>query len=360
MAACLLTGIAFMPLTAHAQFDEASPSLQESVGAASVLDRAQDLAGEIQVQEETVIQNLLPESEIQTEQEAAVDLESPLPEQETPVMQEVAEPAVQPEAQDLSPVSSGVADVPDMPAAQEGGQGEFNEDLFFDAEALVPTSDLSRQGAPSTVNPATSPGSRLIVTRKQANPGSKEARLIAAERATRLGRYESALEIYEGLYVSNKRDPNILLGRATALQRAGYDDEAIAAYEELLEIRPHNVEAQINLQGLMSKRYPAVALRNLKDLNEDQPGNSAVIAQLAVVEAQLGHYAEAIRYLGVAASMEPNNANHVFNMAVIADRAGDKKQAIRFYEEALEVDTLYGAGKTIPRETVFERLAQLR
>lgn len=178
--------------------------------------------------------------------------------------------------------------------------------------------------------------------------------------ATKLGRYESALEIYDGLYATNKRDPNILLGRATSFQRAGRFDEAIAAYEELLEIRPSNVEAQINLQGLMGRRYPAVALINLQKLHEDNPGSTAIIAQIAVIEAQLGRYPDAIRYLGMAASMEPNNANHIFNMAVIADRAGDKKQAVRYYEEALEVDTLYGASKSIPRETVFERLAQLR
>jgi Tfp pilus assembly protein PilF len=58
--------------------------------------------------------------------------------------------------------------------------------------------------------------------------------------------------------------------------------------------------------------------------------------------------------------MEPQNAGHVFNMAVIADRAGDKKQAITYYEEALEIDTLYGSGRSIPRDAVFERLAELR
>lgn len=258
------------------------------------------------------------------------------------------------------PSSQGLAPATSSPAGQNTQQGAFSEDLFFDAEALVPTSDLSKQAAPSKVDPVMNPGSRLVVTTKQANPGSKEARLTAAQRAMKLGRYESALEIYEGLYAVNKRDPNILLGRATALQRAGYDDEAMVAYEDLLDLRPGNIDAQINLQGLLSTRYPAVALRNLRELAEAHPGNVAVVAQLAVVEARVGQYPEAIRHLGVAASIEPENASHLFNMAVIADRAGDKKQAIRYYEDALEIDTLYGAGKSIPRESVFERLAQLR
>ena len=47
-------------------------------------------------------------------------------------------------------------------------------------------------------------------------------------------------------------------------------------------------------------------------------------------------------------------------MAVIADKAGDKKQAISYYEKALEIDTINGGGRSIPREVVYERLAQLR
>jgi hypothetical protein len=47
-------------------------------------------------------------------------------------------------------------------------------------------------------------------------------------------------------------------------------------------------------------------------------------------------------------------------MAVIADRGGKKDQAIQYYEKALEVDTIYGGGRTIPREAAFARLSQLR
>ena len=58
--------------------------------------------------------------------------------------------------------------------------------------------------------------------------------------------------------------------------------------------------------------------------------------------------------------MDPKNANLIYNMAVIADRSGDKKQAVSYYEQALEVDSVHGANRTIPREAVYERLAQIR
>lgn len=265
-----------------------------------------------------------------------------------------------PAAPSPSPVAAapvaGQSETTALPAPGE----QFNENLFFDAEALVPEGELARKAAPSNVDPVLNPGSRLVVATKDFNPNSREARLVAAERAMKLGRFEAALEIYEGLYMKNKRDPNILLGRAIALQNLNRDDEAINAYEEILNVRPDNLDAQINLNGLVGKRYPAVALQKLQEIYRKNPGNTAVVAQMAVMEAKLGRYEEAVRFLGTAASMEPQNANHVFNMAVIADRAGDKAAAIKYYEEALEIDTLYGAGRSIPRDSVFARLAQLR
>lgn len=300
--------------------------------------------------EDSTLQPLLPGAD-----EPDFDLEPPA----APMAQEVDAAPAMPENVDLTPAIpevDAVANVPDAAPVQE----EFNEDLFFDAEALVPQSDLSREGAPSKVDPVLNPGSRLVISRKKANAGSREARAVAAERAMKLGRYESALEIYNDLHTANKRDPNALMGKAIALQRIGRDEEAIEAYEALLALRPKNLSAQVNMQGLLGKRYPAVALRNLLELREQNPASIAVVAQLSVIEAKLGRYDEAIRYLGVAASMEPQNAGHVFNMAVIADRAGDKKQAITYYEEALEIDTLYGSGRSIPRDAVFERLAELR
>ncbi|MCC6598185.1 MAG: tetratricopeptide repeat protein [Alphaproteobacteria bacterium] len=270
----------------------------------------------------------------------------------------VPAPPAQSVLSEPSAATPELATVPVMPSPVL--DQEFDENLFFDAEALVPEGEVARKGAPSKVNPSLNPASRFVISTKDYSPNSKEARLVAADRAMVLGRFESALEIYDGLYAQNRRDPNILLGRAIAFQSLNRDGEAINAYEELLKIRPKNIDAQINLNGLVGKLYPAVALQKLRDIYDDNPGNTATVAQMAVMEARLGRYEDAIRYLGTAASMEPRNAGHVFNMAVIADRAGDKKMAIKYYEEALEIDTLYGSSRSIPRDTVFARLAQLR
>ncbi len=112
--------------------------------------------------------------------------------------------------------------------------------------------------------------------------------------------------------------------------------------------------------GLLGTRYPAVALRRLIDLYGANQSHVGLTAQLAVAYAKSGDMNSALRYLGVAASMDPQNANHIYNMAIIADRSDQTKKAVQYYEQALEVDTVYGGGRSIPRDAVYQRLARIR
>ncbi len=262
------------------------------------------------------------------------------------------------EALAVAPVqdsASPVAEIPALPVDKS-----VDQNLFFDANNLVPEGEMGSKGGPRKVDPLLEPASKLIVVKKNYTKNSRQAQIVSAQRAISLGRYDSALEMYNALYAKNKRDPNILMGRAISLQHMGQDDEAIRAYEELLDIHPGNVQAQVNMLGLVGQRYPSVGLRRLLELREKEPGNVAIIGQIAVLAANSGQNDEALKYLGMAMSMEPNNATHAYNMAVIADKMGHKEDAVKFYESALETDSIYGGGKDVPREAVYERLAQLR
>lgn len=281
-----------------------------------------------------------------------------LAQDEMPVPSAIVNEAPAPEVQNLLPPVEAPA--PDNANLQTPESNiAVDEDVFYDADELVPTGELSRN-APRKVNPVLEPASKLIIVRKNASPGSRQAQLVSAKRAIKLGRHSSALEIYNSLYKKNKRDPQILMGRAVALQHLGLTEEAIAAYEELLDLRPNNMEAQTNMLGLLSEQFPAVALRKLKDLRTNHPDNVGLVAQMAITEARIGNFDSAMRYMGVAASMEPNNANHYFNMGIIADQAGATREAVKYYELALETDTIHGGGRTIPRDQVYTRLAQIR
>ncbi len=244
-------------------------------------------------------------------------------------------------------------------AVHSGVDLEEDPEAFFDAEQLVPQGEMSKQG-PKRVNPTLQPASKLITVRKNAGQDSTTAQLISAERAMSLGLYDSALEMFDRLYAKNKRDPRVLMGRAVALQNLGHFEDAMRMYEDLSSLDSRNVEVKVNMLGLLATKYPAIALRRLADLREEHPDNVGVVAQLAVTEANVGDFDSALKHLGMAASMEPQNANHLYNMAVITDRAGQTSQAVSYYEQALEVDSIYGSGRSIPREAVYERLANIR
>ena len=233
------------------------------------------------------------------------------------------------------------------------------EGSFFDANNLVPQSEMGRKG-PLNVNPVTQPASKFVIVRKNTDIDEKFMRLISAERAMSLGRFDSALLMFDDLYDFNKKDARVLMGRAVSLQKVGRFDEAMQMYEELDKVEPDNVDVKVNMLGLLGTRYPSIALRRLLDLHRLNKGNVALTAQIAIAYAKTGNARLALRYLGMAASMEPNNANHLFNMAVISDRAGDEEKAVSYYEKALEVDIVHGAGRSVPRDVIYERLAQIR
>lgn len=257
-----------------------------------------------------------------------------------------------PAAPNIVPQTVGA--VPALPAEQA-----IDENVFFDAETLVPEGEMVDVG-PIKVDPETQPASKLIIVRENHSANSRQAQLVSADRAIQLGRYESALVIYEKLLLANPNDQDAKVGRAVSLQHVGRSEEAISAYEQILDKRPGNVDARVNMLGLVGSRYPASALAQLGELLQSNPSDTRILSQMAIIQADVGQYNEALQSLGIVAGLEPTNAVHLFNIAVIADRAGKKKEAIKYYEEALDKDTIYGGSRTIPRDTVFERLAQLR
>ena len=283
----------------------------------------------------------------------------------------------------VSPGKQGVAQIPGLEGggAEEGIVGKGapatqetvltpmedkpapvapGEDNYFDSKMTVPTNQAAKDTGPRKVDPVMEPGSKFVVVNKTYNAQSQESLMISANRALKLGRYEAAIEMYDSLYSRNPKDPAILLGRAVSYQKAGRADSALKIYDELLAVDKGNENALLNMLGLLREQYPEVALRRLMNLHEQYPGNAGIAAQIGLTEADLRHYGEALRYLGMAASIEPRNAQHLFNMGIVADRKGDKAQAIKFYEQALEADAVYGGGRSVPREQIYDRLSALR
>ncbi|MGH1404534.1 MAG: tetratricopeptide repeat protein [Alphaproteobacteria bacterium] len=258
--------------------------------------------------------------------------------------------------------SNGTGLVPEMTNSIAGPSAEkssADDEAFFDANNMVPQGEMAQDG-PVNVNPIYQPASKLVLVRKTVAADERSAALVAAERAMKLGIYDSALQLFDDLYLENKKDARVLMGRAVSLQKLGRFDEAMQVYEELESVAPDDIVAKVNMLGLLGTRYPSIALRRLLELHSENKDNVLLTGQLAVAYAKSGDLRSALKYLGIAASMEPRNASHVFNMAVLSDRAGESAKAVSFYERALEIDTIHGGGRSIPRDSVYERLAQIR
>lgn len=230
------------------------------------------------------------------------------------------------------------------------------EERYYSSDRGVTTSDLS---TPSKADPIKDPAQKLIIVDRLGSSGGVDSLFVAAQRALDLRRYGSALQMFEDLYRKNPRDQRIVMGRAVALQMTGNEEKAIQAYEELLDLAPKNPKVLVNLLGLISKQYPAVALERLKELYEKNPGNAAIAAQMGLAEAGMHNYESAERYVGVATSIEPDNAKHYYNLAVIYDRNRNYKKAIGHYERALEIDSM-ARESHVQREVIYDRLSRLR
>lgn len=228
---------------------------------------------------------------------------------------------------------------------------------YYDSASIMGGSNTP---GPREVDPRYEPGSSFVVVSKTAGADSQPARIIAAQRALELGRYTSALELYEDLYKKNPKNKQILMGLAVAQQESGFDASALATYDELIKLDPNNLDAVANMLGLMKEQSPAMAMQKLQELWARGDVNSNIASELGLASAQLGQTQDAMKYLGVAVSMEPNNPIHFYNMAVISDRAGAKKDAIEYYEKALEVNSTTGAGLSIDKKQIYDRLSHLR
>jgi hypothetical protein len=233
-------------------------------------------------------------------------------------------------------------------------------DAYYDSATPPPPAGMEAVVGPRKVNPVVEPAMKFIIVNKDEGPQGIDSQVVAANRALKLGQYEAAASMFGTLYSRNPRDPRILMGRAVALEKTGNPELALRTYEQLLNVDHNNTNALVNMLGLLRKQYPQVALRRLMNLYDKYPGNAMIAAQIGVTEADQGQYDDAMKYLGMAASMEPNNAQHQFNMAVIADRAGKRADALKYYEQALETDAVYGESRSVNREQIYDRVSVLR
>lgn len=220
----------------------------------------------------------------------------------------------------------------------------------------APSDDILIERAPETANTALE-GMITVIDESD----YFRDRYAAAKRSRDGGAARSALAIYDELLARQPTDQVALLGRALALHRLGRGGDAVKAYETVLQRFPDELAALTNMLGLIGRQSPVKALSQLGRIYRINPSLAPVAAQMAMIHAQLGDSANAIRFMNEAAIIEPRNAGFQVNLAIMNDRAGNRDAAIGAYEQALAAAAA-GNAQALPlsANAIRERLKYLR
>ena len=271
-----------------------------------------------------------------------------------------AELAIVQHADVIDQLSRPAGTAPD--AAPAAGTGvPFDPSTGADANraAMKSVDDILNQQ--TTVKAVVRPiPSGYMTIRKESDAGSIDSRLKSARVALAQGNNGAALGLFNDLHQDYPKDKRILMGRAVSLQKLGQSDEALAAYEAVLNRDPKNIDALNNMLGLLKAKDPQLALEKLQQLHDAYPYQGDIAAQLGISYATTGQYDQALRYLEMADSMKPGSAFVLYNKAVLLDKMGRTREAASLYRYILRLAADGEIDQELPLDSIRRRLAALQ
>ena len=202
--------------------------------------------------------------------------------------------------------------------------------------------------------------SGYMTIRKESDAGSIDSRLTKARAALAQDNNSAALELFNDLHADYPKDKRILMGRAVSLHKMGQKDEALAAYEAVLNRDPKNLDALNNMLGLLKEKDPQLAVEKLQELHDAYPYQGDIAAQLGVAYGSAGQYDQALRYLNLADSLKPGSAFVMYNKSVLLDKMGRSREAASLYRQILRLAADGEIDQSLPLESIRRRLAALQ
>ncbi len=140
----------------------------------------------------------------------------------------------------------------------------------------------------------------------------------------------------------------------------GQYDEAIAQFQEALEIKPDYAEARYNLGVALARRgqYDE-AIPHFKKALEIKPDYADAYLNLGVAVCSQGHVAEAIAYYQKALELKPNDAAAYNDLGSALVMCGRGDEAIAHFHKALEIepdyaDARYNLGVALARRGQYD------
>ena len=157
---------------------------------------------------------------------------------------------------------------------------------------------------------------------------------IAAQQNQRLSQ---AIELCEAI-LSKFNYPNAWYLLGVIKRQQNKIDEAIAAFENLLQIQPKNVAVLSNLGVLcVQHQQPQKAIRYFTQAIEINPNYVQAYGNLGQLYQDIDRSAKAIDYLQKAIELDPNCVTAHYNLGNVYRRLEELPRAILSYQQAIEL-----------------------
>jgi tetratricopeptide (TPR) repeat protein len=165
----------------------------------------------------------------------------------------------------------------------------------------------------------------------------RPAVLSAADAWQRLDRYKEAIESAQAGLKNFPADPDLLFRLAASLEREKRHDESVAAFEELIKVRPDHAAA-LNYLGYMWAEKGENLERSLALIQkavEIEPSNGAYLDSLGWVYYQMNKLEMAEKYLLEAVRLSPDDSAVEEHLGDLYEKMGNTDKAKLHWKKAL-------------------------
>ncbi|MGK2940831.1 MAG: XrtA/PEP-CTERM system TPR-repeat protein PrsT [Immundisolibacter sp.] len=170
---------------------------------------------------------------------------------------------------------------------------------------------------------------------------SRTHRLVLAQAQAAYGDLPSAISTIDAWLVKNPQDVAARHVQVDWLIRAGRPDEALKAYETLLETNDKDVLALNNLAMLLRVKDAKKALDLARKARALAPKAPAVSDTLGLLLMDQGEFAEARQMFDAAVAAAPKASVLRFHLAQLQVKAGDRAAALATLDSLLESDQAF-------------------
>lgn len=158
-----------------------------------------------------------------------------------------------------------------------------------------------------------------------------------AYSAYQAGNMNRAETLYREVLARDPEQHDALLGLAALATRRGDRSEAVAYYNHLLALDPHDRYANAALVSLVRSSDPVNDESRLKSMLADGADSAYLNFMLGNTYARQARWADAQQAYFNAYTHESGNADYVYNLAVSLDHLGQRRAAMDYYQKALSL-----------------------